>query len=80
MDKLLLYPCDKVILLNSSDKKGTFVNPLYNTDQLGLGNIPENGLDLILVLDWFNRFTFFGSCPVYAAIKAGINTSCAYLP
>jgi hypothetical protein len=50
MDKLLLYPCVKLILLNNSESTGSFDKPLNIMAQLGLGNIPENGFDLMLEL------------------------------
>ena len=64
IDKLLLYPCVKLILVNISESTGSLDKPLNIMAQLGLGNIPENGFDLILELFWFNKFTFLGSCPV----------------
>ena len=40
----------KEILENTSDKPGIFDKPLYNKFQLGIGNIPEKGLERILEL------------------------------
>jgi hypothetical protein len=50
MDKLLLYPCVKEILVNNSDSTGSLDKPLNIIAQLGFGNIPLNGFDLILEL------------------------------
>ena len=48
IDKLPLYPCVKEILENKLEIPGIVANPLYNKFQLGIGNMPENGLDRIL--------------------------------
>src|SRR5207248_106140 len=60
-----LYPCVMVKLVKTFCAHLNLVKPLYEIRQLGIGRALK-GL----------RFTLLGSCLLYAARKAGINTSC----